>query len=45
MKTRKNLISLSVLLILVSLLIIFAKTQPMNNNGQTLASDMPPIIT
>ena len=45
MKNAKRFLTLSIVLILVSLMIVFAKTQIRMEGVQTFASDMPPIIT
>ena len=45
MKNVKRFMTLSVLLILGCLMMLFAKTHIKNEGNLTLASDMPPIIT
>jgi hypothetical protein len=45
MNNKKRILALSLLLLFMSLTAVFAKTQLNNNGGQTLASDMPPIIS
>ncbi len=45
MKNKQRNLTLSVLLILVSLMVIFGKAQINKNDGHTYASDAPTIIS